>query len=193
MAKIGYMRVSTAEQNTDLQRDALEAVGCDEIYCDHGVSGTRRSRPEWDKALATVGEGDTLVIWKFDRAFRSLAHSLEVLGLLEERGAEFHAITEQIDTNTATGKLMYHIRNAFAEFEHTTISERTKAGQEAAWKRGAQKGRPKKLTDMKLQYAVDRIEAGEAVAQVAKDLGVARSTLYTAMGQIVTFRDRAKL
>lgn len=177
--------------------DALKAAGCDEIFVEHGVSAVAKKRPVFDEALAKVGEGDQLVIWKFDRAFRSLSHSLDVLGQLEERGAEFCALTEQIDTSTPLGRLTYQLRNAFAEFEHNVGSERTKAGQAAAWKRGAQKGRPPKLTDMQVEYALDRIEKGEAVSQVAKDLGVSRQTLYNSSSVLLsrsgmTMTDRRK-
>lgn len=134
--------------------------------------------------LAPVGEGDQRVMWKFDRAFRSLRHSLNVLGELGERGAEFCVLTEQIDTSTPLGRLTYQLRNAFAEFEHSVASKRTKAGQQAAWLRGKQKDCPPKLSDMQLKYAQDRIEKGEAITVVAEDLDITRQTLHNCLRRL---------
>lgn len=141
--RIGYARVSTADQCLDLQVDALRAAGCVEIFTDQGISGAKRRRPGFDAALAAVGAGDTLMIWKMDRAFRSLRHALETIEELEHRGVEFSSLTEAIDTGTASGRCMFHLVSAFAEFERNLISERTKAGLHAARGRGVKLGRPR--------------------------------------------------
>lgn len=146
MVSIGYARVSTIDQNLHLQRDALEAAGCAQIFEDHGISAVGKTRPGFESALKTLQGGDHFIIWKMDRAFRSLRHALDTLEDFEARGIEFRSLTDQIDTTTPMGKCMYQIRNAFAELERNIISERTKAGMEAAKKRGVILGRPKKLS-----------------------------------------------
>ncbi len=143
---IGYVRVSTEEQHLDLQIDALEAACCDHIYKDQGISAVSKTRKGFNDALSALNNGDTFVIWKMDRAFRSLRHALDVLEEFEHRNIEFRSLTDQIDTTTPMGKCMYQIRNAFAELERSLISERTKAGMQAAKKRGAIIGRPRKLS-----------------------------------------------
>ena len=140
-ARIGYARVSTDDQNLDLQLDALRVAGCTHIFQDHGLSAVGK-RPSFERALKALRHGDTLVIWKMDRAFRSLRHALDTLDRLEAKGVAFQALTEQIDTATAMGRFVYQITNAFAELERALISERTKAGMAAARKRGVHLGRP---------------------------------------------------
>lgn len=146
MAKIGYARVSTEDQNLDLQRIALEDAGCSRIFEDHGISALAKTRPGFESALQTLQPEDQFIIWKMDRAFRSLRHALDTLEELERRKIEFRSLTDQINTTTPMGKCMYQIRNAFAELERNLISERTKAGMEAARKRGVILGRPRKLS-----------------------------------------------
>ncbi len=126
--KIGYARVSSGEQNLDLQRDALTAVGCGMIYEDEGVSGAARRRPGLDQALATLKQGDTLVTWRLDRLGRSLPHLIELVAALQDRGCWFVSLNEAIDTGSAGGKLVFHIMGALAEFERALIVERTRAG-----------------------------------------------------------------
>ena len=150
---IGYARVSTDEQHLDLQIDALKAAGCVKIYSDQGISAVAKKREGFERALADLREGDVLVIWKMDRAFRSLHHALDIFELFAERHIEFRALTEEIDTTTSLGKFVYQIRNAFAELERNMISERTKAGMEAARKRGVILGRPRKLTEEQIEWA----------------------------------------
>ncbi len=176
--KIGYARVSTEEQNPDLQIEALELAGCKKIYCDRGISAVGKKRPEFEKALAEIGEGDILTIWKFDRAFRSLLHALEVLEGIEKKKAGFCSITEQIDTSTAHGRLVFQITNAMAEFERGLISERTKAGIQSAKAHGKKMGRPVKLTSKQVQDAKGRKEGGETMGMIAKSYNISRSTLY---------------
>lgn len=179
MALIGYARVSTGEQNLNLQRDALKAAGCTAIFEDCGISAVGKTRPGFDKALLTLERGDHFIIWKMDRAFRSLRHALDLLELFETRGIEFCSLTDQIDTTTPMGRCMYHIRNAFAELERELISERTKAGMAAARKRGVVLGRPRKLSNRQIRAARQRLqtEAGLSQARLAKDLNISARTL----------------
>lgn len=176
---IGYARVSTEEQHLDLQLDALNEAGCDRIFTDQGISGSCKTRAGFDGALDILRPGDTLVIWKMDRAFRSLKHALEGLEDFETRGVKFISLTEQIDTTTALGKCMYQIRNAFAELERNLISERTKAGLAAAKKRGVKLGRPRKLTPCKVAWAKAKLASNPntTITSLAKKLGVSDKTL----------------
>lgn len=140
---IGYARVSTTDQNPELQIDALKAAGCTRIFTDT-ASGGDRDRPELAKALAFVRKGETLVCWKLDRVARSLQHLLEITADLERRGIGLRILTGQIDTTTAAGKLMFAMVGAFAQFEKDLIRERTLAGLAAARARGRIGGRPRK-------------------------------------------------
>ncbi len=139
---IGYARVSTQDQTLDLQRDALRAAGCVEIFEDQGVSGVKEARTGLDAALASLEAGDCLVVWKLDRLGRSLRHLIDTLKALSDRGIGFRSIQDAIDTTTAGGRLYFHIMAALAEFERDLISERTKAGMAAAKARGVHVGRP---------------------------------------------------
>lgn len=134
--KIGYARVSTDIQKTDMQLDALRAAGCEVIFQDVGESGRKGSRPELDKCLASLKPGDTLVVWKLDRLFRSVLHFSRAWQSFHERGVSLISITQAFDSSTPTGKLMMNILASFAEFESDTISERTKGGIHAAKARG---------------------------------------------------------
>lgn len=180
---IGYARVSTEEQNLDLQVDALQKAGCKTIYKDQGISAVAKSRSGFECALNALQEGDTFVIWKMDRAFRSLRHALDVLEVFEQRNIDFISLTDQIDTTTPIGKCMYQVRNAFAELERSLISERTKAGMEAARRRGVILGRPKKLSDEQIQWAKQHRENNPAttLTSIAKKLGVSSKTLSRAL------------
>ena len=142
--KIGYVRVSDQDQSEGLQIDALKAAGCAAIYRDHGVSGAKTARAGLDAALAMLSKGDTLVVWKLDRLGRSTIHLLQILDGLLERGIEFQAITQGIDTTTAVGRMIFGQLAVFAEYERSLISERTKAGMAAAKARGVHVGRPKR-------------------------------------------------
>ena len=138
---IGYMRVSTLDQNLDLQSDALKQVGCDKIFQDV-ASGAKSDRPGLEKALGYLREGDTLVVWKLDRLGRSLKHLIEVITRLHEEKKGFRSLQENLDTSTSTGKLVFHVFGALAEFERDLIRERTLAGLSAARARGRRGGRP---------------------------------------------------
>jgi len=180
--KIGYARVSTADQNLDLQIAALKEAGCNTIYRDEGVSAVAPDRPAFTAALAQLTPGDTFIIWKMDRAFRSLIHALTVLDEFEQRGIAFQSLTEQIDTATAMGRFVYQIRNAFAELERAIISERTRAGMAAAAARGSVLGRPRKLTEDQVDFARIEIESERAtIAHLARTFDVAPLTLSRAL------------
>src|SRR5918998_6491877 len=141
---IGYARVSKNEQNLDLQRDALLKAGCTDknIYTDK-ITGLKQERKGLDEALSHLREGDTFVVWRLDRLGRSLKHLIETVTSLQEQHIAFKSITENIDTSTPTGQLVFHIFGALAEFERNLITERTMAGLEAARTRGRSGGRPK--------------------------------------------------
>src|SRR5437763_1565586 len=139
---IGYARVSTQEQTLSLQQDALHQAGCERIFTDT-ASGAKADRPGLDDAVDHVRSGDTLVVWKLDRLGRSLPHLIETIRQLQERGIGFKSLTEQIDTTTSGGKLIFHVFAALAEFERDVIRERTRAGLTAARARGRRGGRPR--------------------------------------------------
>src|SRR5260370_17253575 len=142
---IGYARVSTQDQTLNLQKDALEKIGCSKVFTDT-ISGATTERKGLDEALAYVREGDSLVVWKLDRLGRSLKHLIETITNLNNRKIGFQSITENIDTTTSGGKLIFHIFGALAEFERDIIRERTLAGLQAARARGRRGGRPKAKT-----------------------------------------------
>jgi len=176
---IGYARVSTFEQILDLQRDALDAAGCKKIFTDT-ASGGRSDRPGLQQALDYVREGDVLVVWRLDRLGRSLKYLIEIITTLNERGIGFKSLTEQIDTTTSGGKLIFHVFGALAEFERDVIRDRTQAGLIAARARGRMGGRPKKLaTGGKVAMAQALYDdKTHSVADICKTLGISRTTLY---------------
>src|SRR4051794_38726481 len=149
---IGYARVSTGDQTLDLQTDALNAAGCDRVFTDI-LSGVKAERPGLAEAIDYVRAGDTLVVWRLDRLGRSLPHLIETVTQLETKGIGFRSLTEQIDTTTPGGKLIFHIFGSLAEFERDLIRERTHAGLASARARGRVGGRPKKLTEKQLALA----------------------------------------
>lgn len=182
MKKIGYARISRNEQNLSLQLDALRAVGCGRIFRDEGVSGASVSRPALDEALNVLSPGDVLVTWKLDRLGRSLAHLIQLMTDLEEREIGFRSLSEAIDTTTAGGRLYFHMMGALAEFERSLISERTRAGMDAARRRGAAIGRPPKLDLDQILYASSEIEADRATMNdMARRFDVAPLTLSRAL------------
>lgn len=175
---VGYARVSTHDQNTALQLDALKAAGCEKLFVEK-ASGASRDRPELKAAVDYVREGDTLVVWKLDRLARSLRQLIDTVAMLEERGIGLRSLTEAIDTTTAGGRLVFHIFGSLAEFERGVIRERTKAGLSAARARGRVGGRPVKLTGDDLKAAKALLaDSTITVADVAKRLGVSPATLY---------------
>lgn len=142
---VGYARISTVDQNPDLQIQALKAAGCERVFIDEGYSGSKTQRPGLKKALKRLNEGDSLIVWRLDRLGRSMRHLIELTSHLDANGVEFRSLSDAIDTSTAGGKLYFHMMGAFAEFERNLISERTKAGMAAAKARGVKLGRPKKM------------------------------------------------
>lgn len=178
---LGYARVSTLEQNAELQRDALDAAGCWRVFTDQ-VSGVKESRPELDRLLEQVRAGDTVVVWRLDRLGRSLRHLIEVVEDLSRQGVGFRSITESIDTTTSGGRLIFHVFGALAEFERDLIRERTLAGLESARARGRMGGRPTVMTADKTT-AARRMYAQQdlSVARIAEVLQVSRSSVYRAL------------
>src|SRR5438067_4026847 len=175
---VGYARVSTNEQTLDLQKDALEKIGCVKIYSDV-VSGAKAERKGLDEALEYVREGDILVVWRLDRLGRSLKHLIETITELNNRKIGFKSIQESIDTTTSGGKLVFHIFGALAEFERDIIRERTQAGLQAARARGRKGGRPKSLTGKKTAMAQALYnDKNNTVDEICKTLNISRATLY---------------
>lgn len=180
MALIGYARVSTAEQDTALQTDALRKAGCDRIFEDT-VSGAKADRPGLTAALAYVREGDALAVWRLDRLGRSLPHLIETVGALDARGVGFRSLTEAIDTTTSGGRLIFHVFGALGQFERDLIRERTKAGLTAAAARGRKGGRKPVVTADKLQRAQDHIANGLNAREAAARLKIGKTALYAAL------------
>lgn len=179
---IGYARVSTEEQNLDLQLHALKAAGCTTIYDDFGVSGAERKRPGLQKALVRLRKGDVLVVWKLDRLGRSLHHLVDTIDRLRDRGVGFRSLQEQIDTTSAGGRFYCHMLAALAEFERELISERTRAGMASAKRRGVRIGRPGKIAPEMLERARRMLVTRQKTkAEIAALLGVHASTLYRAL------------
>lgn len=177
--KIGYARVSTADQSLDLQIDALKAVDCEKIFSDHGVSGSKAERPGLDKALDQIRKKDTLVIWKLDRLGRSLRDLLSIIEDLKDRGANFASIQDGFDTSTASGKMVFSVIGAMAEYERNLIRERTMAGLAAARARGRMGGRPKALDKSQVKVAIALADAGElTIKEICAQVGCSRSTYY---------------
>src|SRR5437016_7270284 len=175
---IGYARVSTQDQTLNLQKDALENIGCSKIFTDT-ISGSTTERKGLDEALAYVREGDTLVVWKLDRLGRTLRHLIETIADLNKRKIGFKSLTENIDTTTSGGKLIFHIFGALAEFERDIIRERTKAGLQAARARGRKGGQPKALTPKQAAIAQALYDdKSNAISDICKTLNISRATLY---------------
>src|SRR5919206_330019 len=178
---VGYARVSTQEQTLDLQKDALESIGCTKIFSDV-VSGAKEERKGLQEALEYVREGDTLVVWRLDRLGRSLKHLIETITKLNNRKIGFKSIQENIDTTTSGGKLVFHIFGALAEFERDIIRERTQAGLLAARARGRLGGRPKaKTLDSPKKIAMAQSlydDKNNSIDEICKTLDISRSTLY---------------
>jgi len=176
--KIGYARVSTEEQNLDLQMDALNKIECDKIFTDK-MSGARSDRPGLDEAMKFMRVGDTLIVWKLDRLGRSLQHLIKVVNDLNENGKFFLSLQENIDSKSTGGKLIFAIFAALAEFERDVIRERTKAGLAAARARGRVGGRPRKMTAKKIEQAKKLMEDhSNSISEICKMLRISKSTLY---------------
>ena len=184
---VGYMRVSSDgdRQVLDLQRDALLAAGVDErhLFEDH-ASGGRGDRAGLAKALAFTRPGDCLVVWKLDRLGRSLPHLLTTVNELKARGIAFRSLTEQMDTTTPQGELLFHVFGALAQFERSLTQERVKAGLAAALRRGRRGGRPAAIGAEKLTAIIAALEGGATKAAVCRTFGVKRGTLVDSLARI---------
>lgn len=182
--KIGYARVSTEEQKMDLQMEALRRAGCENIFEDHGVSGKSFERHGLDAALAALKQGDMLVVWRLDRLGRSLAKLIELMEELGNKGIEFRSLSESIDTSSSGGRLVFHMMAALAEFERALISERTRAGMQAARQKGRHLGRPPSLMPQQVDQAIIAVEVnGESLTEVALRFDVSRRSLKRLMSQ----------
>lgn len=182
--RVGYARVSTGDQSLDLQLSALRSASCEAIYEDHGVSGATTDRLGLSQALARLQHGDVLVTWKLDRLGRSLAHLIALTVELETRGVRLVSLSEAIDTCSPSGRLLFHVMGALAEFERALIGERTRAGIAAARERGMKIGRPPKLTDAEVKQASELLATGRGrLKDLAADLDVSPLTLSRAVAR----------
>ena len=185
MTVLGYARVSTADQNTELQTKELEASGCERIYRDHGISGTLTSRPELDKMLDRLSRGDEVVVWKLDRLGRNTRHLLELLDGFTERGIKFRSLRDGIATDPdselggAMAKAMVTIMSAFAQLERDQLSERTRAGMAVAASHGRIAGR-REITGEhgQVKRAHELRAQGLKPADIGKIIGTSRATVY---------------
>lgn len=181
--KIGYLRVSTEEQCPDRQIDALQPI-CDELYVEK-LSAVAKHRPIFEKVTGMLKEGDTLVVWDLDRAFRSTVDAILQAENLRERGVQFRIVTLDIDTTEPAGEFFYTIMAAYAQFERRNLSKRTKEGLAAARKRGKRLGRPPKLSPEHIKDASRLLESGKSsVTALARKYDVHQSTLLRSLAKV---------
>jgi DNA invertase Pin-like site-specific DNA recombinase len=189
--KVGYVRVSRQDQNTDLQRKELEAAGCEKIF-EEKISSRKERRPVLEETLDYVRSGDILVVWRLDRLGRSLKELIELVNDLQARGVEFKTLMESLDTTTPGGKLIFHVFASIAEFERDIIRERTMARLEAARARGRKGGRKRVMDQKKVVLASSMLkDRSNSVTDVCEALGISRATLYRYIRPDVTPRGRA--
>ena len=182
--RVGYARVSTDDQQFDLQQDALMQAGCASIYAEK-ISGKNTKRPELEQCLKALRSGDTLVVWRLDRLGRSLPDLLRIVSDLKQRGIGFESLTERIEAGTASGDLIFHVFAALAEFERELIRERTQAGLASARARGRSGGRKPKLDEKKVREIRALLRDPDIqVTEVARRYGVSRTTLYKHVGVV---------
>ncbi len=181
---IGYARVSTHEQTLDLQLDALKSLGCseDRIYTDK-ISSSKEYRPGLKQALNQLRDGDTLIVWRLDRLGRSLQELISLVNTIHAKGAGFKSLTENMDTTTSGGKLVFHFFGALAEFERDIIRERTRAGLDAARARGRKGGRPRLEADNVKRKKIEMAKAlyadpSHSIEDICKTLHISRATLF---------------
>ncbi len=174
---IGYARVSTQDQNLDLQLEALTKAGCKKVF-DDKISGSRAERPGLTKALEMLREGDTLVVWKLDRLGRSVKNLVDLISELHRQGVQFKSLTDAIDTGTPSGRFFFHVMASLAEMERELTVERTRAGLELARQLGRKGGRKRQMTDSTIESAKKLLASGIPPRDVAKNLGVSVPTLY---------------
>jgi len=179
--KVGYSRISTGEQNESLQTEALKSYGCDRLFHDT-ASGAFDDREGLKEAIEYCRSGDTLIVWRLDRLGRSLGHLIATVNQLKEKGVGFVSLSESIDTITPTGKLVFHVFGALAEFERSLIKARTVAGMQSARNRGVKMGRPSSLDQEKVKAVKELWAKGEtSTAQLARMFGTSRATVYRAI------------
>jgi DNA invertase Pin-like site-specific DNA recombinase len=175
--RIGYARVSTEDQSLDLQLDALRQADCERVFTEK-ASAAKTHRPGLSEARSHMRTGDVLVVWKLDRLGRSVKGLVDLVGKLAEEGVQFHSLTDGIDTTTPHGRFFFHMMASLAQMERELIAERTKAGLDAARKRGQMVGRKRRMTPSKIESAQQLLGGGIAPREVAKNLGVSIPTLY---------------
>ena len=181
--RLGYARVSTDDQTTALQADALRRAGCHRVYQDTASGKAGVTRPQLEECLADLRDGDTLVVWRLDRLGRSLPDLVRIVTELVEKGVNFESLTEKIATTNASGKLMFHLFAALAEFERNLIRERTKAGLTAARARGRVGGRKPELDAKQIRHIKALLsDPKTSVTELARDYGVSRTTIYKHCG-----------
>jgi DNA invertase Pin-like site-specific DNA recombinase len=175
--RIGYARVSTEDQSLDLQLDALRQAGCERVFTEK-ASAANTQRPGLSEARSHMRKGDVLVVWKLDRLGRSVKGLVDLVGKLAEEGVQFHSLTDGIDTTTPHGRFFFHMMASLAQMERELIAERTKAGLDAARKRGRMVGRKRRMTPSKIESAQQLLGGGMAPREIAKNLGVSIPTRY---------------
>lgn len=183
MSKLGYIRTSTDKQLIDRQINQLEKI-CDEVFIEDGVSAVKKKRPVYDRLINQLVDGDVLVVLSLDRAYRSVIDALSELDKLHQRNIEFYSLTQNFDTRTPEGKLLYTVCAALAEWERSILSKRTKEGMEAARKRGSIIGRPRKLQPEQVSWAKSmmQIDGGVGtITQISSALDVSPRTLKRSM------------
>lgn len=192
MQNLGYARVSTTEQNLDLQLSALRAVGCHDVLTDEGISGSDFTRPGLSKLLKRLRTGDTLTVWRLDRLGRSLFNLIKLVRELEERGVQFRSLSESIDTGSSGGRLLFHLLAAMAEFERSLVSERTRAGMAAARARGSRIGRKPAMSPEQIAEATSAfVDDGISLADLARKYAIHPRTLKSKMRLTLSVGDRS--
>ena len=185
ITKIGYARVSTEDQNLDMQNDALTKAGCAEIYKEYASGKSTQARLELANCLRALRAGDTLTVWRLDRLGRSLSDLVAIVNDLEKRGIAFESLSERIDTSSASGKLIFHVFASMAEFERNVIRERTQAGLAAARARGRKGGRKPSLSEDQVKQIKALLKDPDIkVTDIAKQYGVCRATIFNAVGPV---------
>lgn len=174
---VGYARVSTADQNLDLQLSSLENVGCEKIYQDQ-ISGTKIKRPGLELALEVLRKNDTLVVWKLDRLGRTVKGLIDLINQLHQNGIHFRSLTDNVDTSAPSGRFFFHVMASLAQMERELMTERTKAGLAAAKAKGRVGGRKRKMTQSKIDSAKQLLANGTPPRDVAQNLGISVPTLY---------------
>ncbi len=174
---VGYARVSTVDQNLDLQLSALKEVGCEKLYQDQ-ISGTKANRPGLSMALEVLRKNDTLVVWKLDRLGRTVKGLIDLVNQLHQKEIHFKSITDNVDTSTPAGRFFFHVMASLAQMERELMAERTKAGLAAAKAKGRIGGRKRKMTQSKIESAKQLLSSGSLPKDVAQNLGISVPTLY---------------